>query len=95
MGYIEVFQYYQTNNNLLNIVIWKSFFYQIQTQNTKNLRTPQGCDASFPTKGGSQPYGWQIASSRDSFCDFGRKLGNLSLPVRNTVLCCHGRQHKS
>ena len=38
MGYIEVFQYYQTNNNLLNIVIWKSFFNQIQTQNTKNLR---------------------------------------------------------
>ena len=24
-GYIEVFQYYQTNNNLLNIVIWKYF----------------------------------------------------------------------
>ena len=41
MGYIEVFQYYQTNNNLLTIVIWKSFFYQIQTQNTKNLRTPK------------------------------------------------------
>ena len=39
MGYIEVFQYYQTNNNLLNIVIWKYFFNQIQTQNTKNLRT--------------------------------------------------------
>ena len=94
MGYIEVFQYYQTNNNLLNIVIWKSFFYQIQTQNTKNLR-PQGCKMSFPAKGGSQLSGWQIASSRDSFCDFGRKLGNLSLPVRNTVLCCHGRQHKS
>ena len=41
MGYIEVFQYYQTNNNLLNIVIWKSFFNQIQTQNTKNLRIPK------------------------------------------------------
>ena len=41
MGYIEVFQYYQTNNNLLNIVIWKSFFNQIQTQNTKSLRTPK------------------------------------------------------
>ena len=41
MGYIEVFQYYQTNNNLLNIVIWKSFFNQIQRQNTKNLRTPK------------------------------------------------------
>ena len=39
MGYIEVFQYYQANNNLLNIVILKSFFNQIQTQNTKNLRT--------------------------------------------------------
>ena len=60
MGYIEVFQYYQTNNTLLNIIIWKSFFNQIQTQNTKNLR-PQGCDVSSPTKGGSQPYGWQIA----------------------------------
>ena len=95
MGYIEVFQYYQTNNNLLNIVIWKSFFNQIQTQNTKNLRTTQGCKMSFPAKGGSQPCGWQIASSRDLFCDFGRKLVNLRLPVRNTVLCCHGRQHKS
>ena len=41
MGYIEVFQYYQTNNNLLNIVIWKSFFNKIQTQNTKSLRTPK------------------------------------------------------
>ena len=30
MGYIEVFQYYQTNNNLLNIVIWK-YFYQHKT----------------------------------------------------------------
>ena len=49
---------------------------------------------SSPAKGVSQPCGWQIASSRDLFCDFGRKLGNLSLPVRNTVLCCHGRQHK-
>ena len=37
---------------------------------------------SFPAKGGSQLSGWQIASSRDSFCDFGRKLGNLSLPVK-------------
>ena len=94
MGYIEVFQYYQTNNNLLNIVIWKSFFNQIQTQNTKNLR-PKGCKMSSPAKGGSQLSGWQIASSRDLFCDFGRKLVNLRLPVRNTVLCCHGRQHKS
>ena len=84
----------QTNNKPLNIVIWKSFFNQIQTQNTKNLR-PQGCKMSSHAKGGSQPCGWQIASSRDPFCDFGRKLGNLSLPVRNTVLCCHGRQHKS
>ena len=73
MGYIEVFQYYQTNNNLLNIVIWKSFFNQIQTQNTKNLRTTQGCKMSSPAKGGSQPCGWQIASSRDSFCSVVRK----------------------
>ena len=34
---------------------------------------------SSPAKGGSQPCGWQIALSRDSFCDFGRKLGNLPL----------------
>ena len=95
MGYIEVFQYYQTNNNLLNIVIWKYFFNQIQTQNTKNLRTRQGYKMSSTSKGGSQLSGWQIASSWDLFCDFGRKLDNLSLPVRNTVLCCHGRQHKS
>ena len=26
---------------------------------------------------------------------FGRKLETLRMPVRNTVLCCHGRQHKS
>jgi hypothetical protein len=26
------------------------------------------------TKGGSQLSGWQIAQSRDCFCDFGRKL---------------------
>ena len=56
---------------------------------------PQGCKMSSPTKSGSQPCGWQIASSRDSFCDFGRKLETLRMPVRNTVLCCHGRQHKS
>ena len=31
----------QTNNKPLNIVIWKSFFNQIQTQNTNNLRTPK------------------------------------------------------
>ena len=94
MGYIEVFQYYQTNNNLLNIVIWKYFFKQIQTQNTKNLR-PKGCKMSSPAKGVSQLSGWQIASSQDSFCDFGRKLESLCMPVHNTVLCCHGRQHKS
>ena len=29
----------------------------------------------------SQPGGWQIAQSRECFCDFGRKLENLSLPV--------------
>ena len=50
MGYIEVFQYYQTNNNLLNIVIWKSFFNQIQTQNTKSLRTPR-LQNEFPGEG--------------------------------------------
>ena len=94
MGYIEVFKYYQTNNNLLNIVIWKYFFIRFRHKTLK-IYTPQGYKMSSPAKGGSQPCGWQIASSRDLFCDFGRKLGNLSLPVRNTVLCCHGRQHKS
>ena len=34
-------QRYQTNNKLLNIVIWKYLFNQVQTQNTKNLRTPK------------------------------------------------------
>ena len=33
------------------------------------------------SKGGSQPSSWQIAQSRDCFCDFGRKSENLSLPV--------------
>ena len=32
-------------------------------------------------KGGSQLNGCQIAQSRDLFCDFGRKLENLSMPV--------------
>jgi len=29
----------------------------------------------------SQHNDWQIAQSRDYFCDYGRKLVNLSLPV--------------
>ena len=29
----------------------------------------------------SQYSDWQIAQSRDCFCDYGRKLVNLSLPV--------------
>ena len=29
----------------------------------------------------SQLNGWQLAQNRDCFCDFGRKLVNLSLPV--------------
>ena len=33
------------------------------------------------SKGGSQRTVWQIAPGRDSFCDFGRKLENLSMPV--------------
>jgi len=33
------------------------------------------------SKGGSQLSCWQIAQSRDCFCDFGRKLVNLSMPV--------------
>ena len=94
MGYIEVFQYYQTNNNLLNIVIWKYFFIRFRHKTLK-IYTRQSCKMSSPAKGGSQLSGWQIASSRDPFCDFGRKLESLSMPVHNTVLCCHGRQHKS
>ena len=34
-GYIEVFQYYQTNNNLLNIVIWKSFLIRFRHKTLK------------------------------------------------------------
>ena len=71
---MRIFQYYQTNNNLLNIVIWKYFFNRFRHKNTKNLRTAQGCKMSSPAKGGSQLSGWQIASSQDSFCDFGRKI---------------------
>ena len=89
---MRIFQYYQTNNNLLNIVIWKYFFNRFRHKNTKNLRTAQGCKMSSPAKGDSQLSGWQIASSQDSFCDFGRKLESLCMPVHNTVLCCHGRQ---
>ena len=33
------------------------------------------------SKGGSQLSDCQIAQSWDSFCDFGRKLENLSMPV--------------
>ena len=87
-------QRYQTNNKLLNIVIWKYFFIRFRHKTLK-IYAHQGCKMSSPAKGGSQPCGWQIASSRDSFCDFGRKLESLSMPVHNTVLCCHGRQHKS
>ena len=32
-------------------------------------------------KGDSKFFDWQIAQSRDCFCDFGRKLVNLSLAV--------------
>ena len=88
--YMNFFVNFQTNNTK-----YFQMCMEIKTQNTKNLRTTQGCKMSSPAKGGSQPCGWQIASSRNSFCDFGRKLVNLRLPVRNTVLCCHGRQHKS
>ena len=52
---------------------------------------PQGCKMSSPTKSGSQPCGWHIASSRDSFCDFGRKLETLSVVLPWTaaqVLMC-------
>ena len=34
------------------------------------------------SKGGSQPSDCQIAQSRNYFCDFGRKLENLSMPVK-------------
>ena len=67
----------------------------ISNKLSQKFTHPQGCKMSFPAKGGSQPCGWQIASSQDSFCDFGRKLESLCMPVHNTVLCCHRRQHKS
>ena len=44
---------------------------------------------SSTADGGSQPECWQIAASRDLFCDFGRKLETLSLSVHNTVFCCN------
>jgi len=34
----------------------------------------------------SQRNGWQLAQSRDYFCDFGRKLENLSLSIHSDVL---------
>ena len=80
MGYIEVFQYYQTNNNLLNIVIWKYFFFRFRHKTLK-IYTRQSCKMSSPEKGGSQLSGWQVAQNRDCFCDFERKLVNLSLTV--------------
>ena len=33
------------------------------------------------SKNGSQLSGWQVVQNRDCFCDFGRKLVNLSLAV--------------
>ena len=33
------------------------------------------------SKGGSHLSNWQLAQTWDCFCDFGRKLVNLSLPV--------------
>ena len=77
---MRFFQYYQTNNNLLNIVIWKYFFFRFRHKTLK-IYTRQSCKMSSPEKGGSQLSGWQIASSPDSFCDFGRKLENLSMPA--------------
>ena len=71
--YMNFFVNFQTNNTK-----YFQMCMEIKTQNTKNLRTTQGCKMSSPAKGGSQPCGWQIASSRDSFCDFGRKLETLS-----------------
>ena len=41
MGYIEVFQYYQTNNNLLNIVIWKSFLIRFRHKTLKIYAPPK------------------------------------------------------
>ena len=43
----------------------------------------------------SQHKDWQIAQSRDCFCDFGRKLVNLRLPAYFTVMFCHGWQNKA
>ena len=43
----------------------------------------------------SQHKDWQIAQSRDYFCDFGRKLVNLRLPAYFTVMFCHGWQNKA
>ena len=40
-----------------------------------------GKQGGFMSKGGSQLSDCQIAQSWDSFCDFGRKLENLSMPV--------------
>ena len=37
------------------------------------------------SKGGSQLSCWQIAQSRDCFCDFGRKLENLSFSYFRTT----------
>ena len=37
------------------------------------------------SKGGSQLIEWKIAPSRDSFCDFGRKLENLSFSYFRTT----------
>ncbi|RGX93193.1 hypothetical protein DXA60_07440 [Roseburia sp. OF03-24] len=78
----------------MNIVIWKYFFIRFRHKTLK-IYAHQGCKMRSPAKGGSQPCGWQNASSRNLFCDFGRKIESLSMPARNTVLCCHGRQHKS
>jgi len=33
------------------------------------------------SKGGLQLRGWQLEQNWDYFCDFGRKLVNLSLPA--------------
>ena len=40
---------------------------------------------SSAADGGSQPECWQIAASRDLFCDFGRKLETLSVSYFRTT----------
>ena len=67
MGYIEVFQYYQTNNNLLNIVIWKSFFIRFRHKTLKIYAPPKVVMQFANRKPPKPPYTGKLMSPANQY----------------------------